>query len=116
MSSSSTQSTGTSSRLTHSARSGGNLAILAERRSAGSATSSDTIAKSRITELSDDDIDEDEYDDDNDPEAASYESALRELEDIRRRRMELNARCAAKVEYIKAKLRAAEIHEKVMRR
>ncbi|KXN81338.1 hypothetical protein AN958_05193 [Leucoagaricus sp. SymC.cos] len=105
VSSASTQSTGASSRLVLGPRSVGNLYLtsLAER------ISSDTVAESRITE------DTDEVDID-DPEATDYESALNELNDIRRRRDELNARYASKLEYLKAKLRAAELHERVVRR
>jgi hypothetical protein len=104
VSSASTQSTGTSSRLAAlGPRSTGNiyLASLTEHSS-----SKDTIADSRTE---DDDIDND------DPEAKDYASALQELHDIRRRRDEVDAKYLAKLEYIQAKLRAAELHERVSR-
>lgn len=104
VSSASTQSTGTSSRLAAlGPRSTGNiyLASLTEHSS-----SRDTIADSRTE---DDDIDND------DPEAKDYASALQELHDIRQRRDEMDVRYIAKLEYIQAKLKAAEIHERVSR-
>jgi len=53
---------------------------------------------------------------DDDPEAADYESALRELNDIKRRKEDVNARFVRRMDYLKAKLRAAELHERVMYR
>lgn len=102
VSSASTHSTGTSSRLALGPRSTGNLYLssLAER------ASTVTIADSRITE---------DIDDVDDPEATDYESALRELEDIRVRREEVNVRFLSRLEYLRARLKAAELHEKVMR-
>ncbi|EKM78584.1 hypothetical protein AGABI1DRAFT_128872 [Agaricus bisporus var. burnettii JB137-S8] len=108
ISSASTHSTGTSSRLAAMGpRSTGNiyLASLTER---SSSSSKHTIADSRM--------DDDDLDNDDDPEAKDYASALQELDDIRRRRDEVDARYLAKLEYIKAKLRAAELHEHVSRR
>lgn len=88
-------------------RSTGNiyLSSLTER---SSSSSKHTIADSRM--------DDDDLDNDDDPEAKDYASALQELDDIRRRRDEVDARYLAKLEYIKAKLRAAELHERVSRR
>ncbi len=105
VSSSSTQSTNASSRLIIGPRSTGNLYLssLAER------ASTDTVADSRLTPS--DDIDAN----DDDPEAADYESAVQELNGIRRRTEELDARYHSRLEYLKAKLKAAELRERVLR-
>jgi len=55
-------------------------------------------------------------DTDDDPEAADYESAMRELNDIRRRKEDVNARFVRRMDYLKAQLRAAELREHVMQR
>ncbi|KAF5359302.1 hypothetical protein D9756_003219 [Leucocoprinus leucothites] len=117
VSSASTQSTGASSRL-HALgqRSTGNLyhlASLAERTSSSSSSNADTVADSTRITVDDNTMLDDA---DEDPEAADYESAMKELNDIRRRREELNTRFASRLEFLKAKLRAAELHERVMRR
>ncbi|KAF9448325.1 hypothetical protein P691DRAFT_775504 [Macrolepiota fuliginosa MF-IS2] len=106
VSSASTQSTGTSSRLAAGHRSMRNLSSLAE------GASMDTLSDTRIIVEDPDDTDTDN----DDPEAADYESAMHELDEIRRRREEVHARFLSKLEYLRAKLRSAEIRERVMRR
>jgi hypothetical protein len=44
------------------------------------------------------------------------DSLAGELEDIRRRREEVNNRYEARLEYLRAKLKGAQLHEKLMRR
>jgi len=53
---------------------------------------------------------------DDDPEAADYKSAMKELYDIRHRKEDVNMRFMRRMDYLKAQLRAAELREHAMHR
>jgi len=109
VSSASTQSTGANSHpQTPGPRSVGNLyhlTSLADRK---------LSAGIRADHIAEEDGPLDDTDDD--PEAADYESAMRELNDIRRRKEDVNARFVRRMDYLKAQLQAAELREHVMHR
>ena len=109
VSSASTQSTGANSHpQTPGPRSVGNLYHLtspADRK---------LSAGIRADHIAEEDGPLDDTDDD--PEAADYESAMRELNDIRRRKEDVNARFVRRMDYLKAQLQAAELREHVMHR
>ncbi len=44
------------------------------------------------------------------------EEMEREMEDIRRRREEVSMRYEARLEYLRAKLKGAQLHEKLMKK
>ena len=50
------------------------------------------------------------------PSFLEVEEAEPELEDIRRRREEVSQRYDARLEYLRAKLKGAQLHEKLMRK
>lgn len=116
VSSASTQSTVASNRpQVLGPRNAGNLyhpASLADRKwSLSPGTGADPVTASRIA------AEDGALDDvDDDPEAADYDSAMKELNDIRRRKEDVHARFMRRLDYLKAELRAAELREHVMHR
>jgi len=116
VSSASTQSTVASNRpQVLGPRNAGNLyhpASLADRKwSLSPRTGADPVTDPRIA------AEDGALDDvDDDPEAADYDSAMKELNDIRRRKEDVHARFMRRLDYLKAELRAAELREHVMHR